>query len=78
MADELRVWREQHADTATVFAVGRIDSSTTGDVEKHLRAAAAVLDRPRRLVLDLSKVSSFGASGLDLLGVAEHVCQDQS
>lgn len=74
----LRVGWDFRGDDVVVYVAGEIDLSSTGELDKVLRAATNIIQPGTRLIVDLSKVEFLGVSGLHTLCRARERCELES
>jgi anti-sigma B factor antagonist len=68
----LKVWSVVAADVCTVTVSGEVDCLTAPGLQDALEEVLDRPDVPRRVVLDLSRVTFLGAAGLAVLALTHH------
>lgn len=71
----LDVRTDRFGETAVVRAVGEVDMTTAPKLLDAVLAACASADQSTPVVVDLTAVSFFGSSGINVLVQAERQCQ---
>ena len=60
--------KQQHGDTLTLALEGRLDTGTSPELEKELKAS---LENTENLILDFSRLSYISSAGLRVLLTAQ-------
>jgi anti-sigma B factor antagonist len=64
-------------DTAVVHAAGEVDMSNAQELLNAIQGACEEISEPTPLVVDLTGITFFGSSGINVLLLANHRCEAQ-